>query len=894
VLRKNGAGTVGNNNFAVHIYLSAGGVIDWTAGDFNMGGVQSELLLNYGGLNIAAGATFHISDPAWQVDWLTGGGEVNNAYNNTTPTLTVGVAGTANNPTYGVINNTATFSGVIGYSETYNTVSVSSMSLVKVGAGTQILAGTNGYTLATTISGGTLKIGGAGLLGGGGYPGAITNNAAFIYNSSAAQTLSGVISGPGTLTQGGPGTLTLSGANNYSGVTTVMAGKLVISSAQTGTGAINVNDGAALGVTISGASQLSPAILAEGSSAGPMTNEFTGLISTTVAPVNVGTLTLKGTTVINVVSGTFAAGQSYPLISYATISGAGNFVLGALPAGVSATVVTNNNTIALNVSATPAFVWVGNVNGTWDITTTANWKTNGVAAKYLDGSRAVQFDDTASTFAVSNAATVSPAGIVVNNAAHAYTLGGSAIGGSGALVKSGANALTLASTANTFSGPITVQGGTLILSNFPVSGNGGTAVAGAAINLSSGATLTVNYASGVTKALSSLTGGGTFNLVGAGTYDPIYCGGTVQVLAMSSGGLWHVVSGNCRLGYGYAANWSNNLGGLTIDSGASMDLWDTTTSGIRFDALNGAGTLTDNNGSGNTLWLGVAGGSGTFTGVILQGSHGITLIKTGTGTQVLAGTNTYTGTTTISNGTLLVSGSLAAGSAVTVQTNGTLGGTGTVAGAVTVNGVMVPGPGLGTLNTGAETWNGGGSYVCNLGSTNAGGGDLLNITGALTVAATSGSPFTVKLVSLGAGNVPGAVTNFYKYTNCAWTVATASGGVANFATNKVVLDASAFVNDFSGGTFGLAVAGNSLVLNYKAAPLVWPRFTGTASAGTAGMQLTATGGVGQAYVLFGTTNLAPANWLPLATNTAGTNGAVQFADPQATNYPQRFYRITSP
>jgi autotransporter-associated beta strand protein len=716
VLRKNGAGTVGNNNFAVHIYLSAGGVIDWTAGDFNMGGVQSELLLNYGGLNIAAGATFHISDPAWQVDWLTGGGEVNNAYNNTTPTLTVGVAGTANNPTYGVINNTATFSGVIGYSETYNTVSVSSMSLVKVGAGTQILAGTNGYTLATTISGGTLKIGGAGLLGGGGYPGAITNNAAFIYNSSAAQTLSGVISGPGTLTQGGPGTLTLSGANNYSGVTTVMAGKLVISSAQTGTGAINVNDGAALGVTISGASQLSPAILAEGSSAGPMTNEFTGLISTTVAPVNVGTLTLKGTTVINVVSGTFAAGQSYPLISYATISGAGNFVLGALPAGVSATVVTNNNTIALNVSATPAFVWVGNVNGTWDITTTANWKTNGVAAKYLDGSRAVQFDDTASTFAVSNAATVSPAGIVVNNAAHAYTIGGSAIGGSGALVKSGANALTLASTANTFSGPITVQGGTLILSNFPVSGNGGTAVAGAAINLSSGATLTVNYASGVTKALSSLTGGGTFNLVGAGTYDPIYCGGTAQTMALSSGALWHVVSGTARLGYGYAAHWINNQASLTVDSGATFNLWDHVNdgNGICFDALNGAGIITETEGQANTLYLGVANGSGTFAGTLTDagGANTLTLVKAGTGTQTFTGTNSYTGTTTVSNGMLLVNGVIGGG-AVTVA-GGTLGGTGVINGAVTVQGGGVLAPGtnsLGTLTVSNSLTLGGGTQM---------------------------------------------------------------------------------------------------------------------------------------------------------------------------------------
>jgi hypothetical protein len=41
-----------------------------------------------------------------------------------------------------------------------------------------------------------------------------------------------------------------------------------------------------------------------------------------------------------------------------------------------------------------------------------------------------------------------------------------------------------------------------------------------------------------------------------------------------------------------------------------------------------------------------------------------------------------------------------------------------------------------------------------------------------------------------------------------------------------------------------------------------------------------------------TTNLfSSANWLPIATNTLGTNGVWQFNDPQATNFPQQFYRL---
>jgi autotransporter-associated beta strand protein len=67
--------------------------------------------------------------------------------------------------------------------------------LQKTDSGTLVLSGTNTYTGATTISGGTLAIAGAGQLGAGVYAGAMANSGTFIYNSSAAQTLSGVISG---------------------------------------------------------------------------------------------------------------------------------------------------------------------------------------------------------------------------------------------------------------------------------------------------------------------------------------------------------------------------------------------------------------------------------------------------------------------------------------------------------------------------------------------------------------------------------------------------------------------------------------------------------------------------------------------------------------------------
>ena len=72
----------------------------------------------------------------------------------------------------------------------------------------------------TTISAGTLEIGGAGQLGSGTYAGTISNSGTLDYNSSADQTLSGIISGTGDLEVNGAGTLTLSADNTYTGTLT--------------------------------------------------------------------------------------------------------------------------------------------------------------------------------------------------------------------------------------------------------------------------------------------------------------------------------------------------------------------------------------------------------------------------------------------------------------------------------------------------------------------------------------------------------------------------------------------------------------------------------------------------------------------------------------------------
>ena len=115
-----------------------------------------------------------------------------------------------------------------GNSETISAVIAGTAGLAKANdTGTLTLSARNTYTGITVINGGTLTIGGAGQLNSGSYAANIYNYGAFTYGSSAPQTLTGVISGTGTMTINS-GTVVLGGGNinTYSGVTTINGGTL--------------------------------------------------------------------------------------------------------------------------------------------------------------------------------------------------------------------------------------------------------------------------------------------------------------------------------------------------------------------------------------------------------------------------------------------------------------------------------------------------------------------------------------------------------------------------------------------------------------------------------------------------------------------------------------------
>ena len=129
---------------------------------------------------------------------------------------------------------------------------------------------------------------------------------------------------------------------------------------------------------------------------------------------------------------------------------------------------------------------------------------------------------------------------------------------------------------------------------------------------------------------------------------------------------------------------------LRVGTGGTVDLAGTSQQVAALADSTGGGTVTNSSTtSASTLTLSPGGSTAaTFSGVIAGGGGAgtINLVKSGSGTQVLAGTNTFTGSTSVAAGTLVVNGSLNATSGVAVLSGGTLAGGGSVAAASTTGG----------------------------------------------------------------------------------------------------------------------------------------------------------------------------------------------------------------
>lgn len=260
--------------------------------------------------------------------------------------------------------------------------------LTKTGAGTLVLGTSNSFSGTTTVNSGTLQLGADGALPNGTpvsvvsgatldlnhHPATLgsltgagninTGGAALTLAQATDTTFTGVIGGGGGLNKTGAGTLILTGANTYTGATTVDAGLFVVNGSLANT-ALAINPGGTLGGSgsIGGLTTLaSDAHLAPGNSPGTLTftngltlaagSAFDFQLGTTSDLIRVsgGTLTgpSSGTVTFNLSdAGGFAAGN-YTLFDF-NGAGTSNFVTTAFTLGT--TISGYDYSFALNGSA---------------------------------------------------------------------------------------------------------------------------------------------------------------------------------------------------------------------------------------------------------------------------------------------------------------------------------------------------------------------------------------------------------------------------------------------------------------------------------------------------------------------------------------------------------------
>ncbi|MGI9177519.1 MAG: beta strand repeat-containing protein, partial [Pirellulales bacterium] len=366
--------------------------------------------------------------------------------------------------------------------------------------------------------------------------------------------------------------------------------------------------------------------------------------------------------------------------------------------------------------------------------------------------------------------------------------------------------------SQSYSGATTIQGATMV-----------TAQNGIALRRGNSYTGTTGIVFASTLSVSQVSNAGAPSTLGSSSGD-------AANLVLDRGVLRHTGASNSStdrlftIGAGGATLESTGAGAVTFGSAGGANLLSGT--GARGFTLGGAGTAK------NTVASQLTNGIDAVNDVL-------SVTKAGAGTWVLSGSNSYTGATTVSAGALLINGdqSLATG-AVSVASGATLGGTGTVGGLTTLASAatLSPGASPGTLTFSQSlSLTSGANYNWQmLSGTGVAGAanswDLINVAGGLSIDSTTADPFKINLWTLsGTGpDVSGNAANFSSSQDYTWKIATAAGGITNFAADKFSIVASAtngtggFSNPYGSGTFSIAQSGNdlNLVFTRGAAPAV--------------------------------------------------------------------------
>lgn len=714
-----------------------------------------------------------------------------------------------------------------------------SASTLTASGGTLSSSGTHSILLANTLSiSGTVTLGNTVNTGSLSFNGSSNLAANSTLSTASPVSLNGPLNGAGmTLSKTGGSTLTLNASNTLAGVS-LSQGTLLVGNNQ------------ALGGSASLFTATGGTLASAGTGAIALANPF--LVSGTVglgSPANFGPLTLSG-------SGSLTGALTLNVYSPGTLSGilSGTYTL--LKGGSSELTLSGLNpafTGATTVAAGTLTLSGGNALSDNSSVDGAGAGTLKLAASEtigtLGGSLALNLQTNTLTLNANTNSTYS--GILTN-------------GAGGGVVKNGSGAFTMAGT-NSFSAGITLNEGTLLVSN-------SLALGGSAATLTmNGGTLASSGTSAVSLA-NTLSLSGTLGLGDATNYGMLTLSGSVALSGTLSlntfsqatlsgpvtGAYGLLKAGNADLILsGLNPNFTGpvtvNTGVLTVQGGNALS--DTTTvKGLATGTLKLASSETIGMLSGplslnlqtNTLTVnGVT--NGTFNGTVTSGAGG-TIIKSGSGAWTLDGTTNFNAGITLNAGTLLVTNSLSlgAGTGIFTASGGTLASSGTQEILVT-NRLSLSG----TLGLGDSS-----SY-----------GPL-----TLSGSAALGGDFTINTYS--PGTLSGALSGSYALTKGGNSELLLSGSNASFTGNTIVnagtltlaggnaLSDSVAVSGVGGGTLKLAASetigtlSGSLAVNIQSNTL---SLSGTGSTNFSGL-LSGSGNVLKTGSL-GTFTLSGANAL---------------------------------
>ncbi|WP_176169205.1 autotransporter-associated beta strand repeat-containing protein, partial [Salmonella enterica] len=594
-------------------------------------------------------------------------------------------------------------------------------SLTKTGAGTLILNAENTYTGGTTISEGTLVANNVEALG----TGNVTDNATLELNTGG--DFDNAISGSGQVVKSGDEMLTLSGANSYTGGTTISGGTLVVSNVEalgsgdvTDNATLELNTGGTFDNVISGSGQ----VVKSGDEMLTLSgaNSYTGgttisggtLVVSNVEALGSGDVTDNATLELNT-GGDFdnAISGSGQVVK----SGDDALTLSGNNSYTGGTLISDGTLVASNVEAlgsgdvTNDAVLELNTGGDFDnaISGSGQVVKSGDKTLTLSGANSYTGGTTISggTLVASNVEALG-SGDITDNATLELNTGGdfdNAISGSGQVVKSGDETLTLSGT-NTYTGGTTISGGTLIATHVNALGTGaidnrasllldasgqfavtdlttesggnteigaGSTLQATTLTQKSDSTLTINLNSNtadpVIHAASQVSLAGTLDITGVGDVldsDPASTDDLDTFTLIASD---KTIAGDFEklTVAGMDADLADfiTVDGRIDDTGKQYELTTALTwYADRDDAVTDAhGTFNLTNADGsfavNTVLENV---DATLDPDSATGWDGTSLIKQGAGTLILNAENTYTVGTTISGGTLVATNVDALGS----------------------------------------------------------------------------------------------------------------------------------------------------------------------------------------------------------------------------------------